>query len=420
MRLLNRTTFNYLIYSILVLFFVTPVFYFVIDRLITNEVDETLFSQKKEIQYRLQKIKSNDDLLVWSDLDGEVKIESANGKYYSDSIFNVTQYDSLTNEVEPYRVLSTTVIAGGKLYHLTARVSLVESEDLIKAIVITQAVVLVFLLAGLLLINSWVSKRIWRPFYHTLGKLENFELEKSPSLKLGSSSIKEFNDLNKSIEQLADRNYKSYLSQKEFTENAAHEMQTPLTVFQSKLELLMQTENLSEEQAALMVSLAEATARLSKLNKALLLLAKIENNQFVENEPVDVKKITNKLIAVYEKQAMAKGIEMNISIFNELEISFNPMLIDVLLSNLISNAIKYSPSGVRVEIIITGREWKIVNRGNALSISPDKIYERFQKGGTSQSSTGLGLAIVKKICDTNRIIVKNNYENNSHVFSIMF
>ena len=419
MRLLNRTTLNYLIYSIVVLLVVTPVFYFVIDQLFTKDVDETLLLQKQEIQYRFQKIKSESELQVWTDLDGDVRVEPSNGKLYPDSIFNLVQYDSLADEMEPYRILSSTVMLGIKPYHLTARISLVESEDLIKAIVVTQAIVLVALLAGLLIINGWVSKRIWKPFYDTLGKLENFEVEKTPFLKFGSSSIKEFNDLNKAIEQLADRNYKSYLSQKEFTENAAHEMQTPLAIFQSKLELLMQTKNLSEEQAILMASLSEATSRLSKLNKALLLLSKIENNQFTEDETVDVTALTNKLIDIFNKQATTDEILFKTTFLNHLSISFNPTLIDILLSNLISNAIKHNPGRGIIEISISGRQWKISNPGSPL-ISPDRIFERFQKGTSSHASTGLGLAIVKKISDTNGIAIQHEYENNWHSFTIRF
>ena len=419
MRLLNRTTLNYLIYSIVVLLVVTPVFYFVIDQLFTKDVDETLLLQKQEIQYRFQKIKSESELQVWTDLDGDVRVEPSNGKLYPDSIFNLVQYDSLADEMEPYRILSSTVMLGIKPYHLTARISLVESEDLIKAIVVTQAIVLVALLAGLLIINGWVSKRIWKPFYDTLGKLENFEVEKTPFLKFGSSSIKEFNDLNKAIEQLADRNYKSYLSQKEFTENAAHEMQTPLAIFQSKLELLMQTKNLSEEQAILMASLSEATSRLSKLNKALLLLSKIENNQFTEDETVDMTALTNKLIDIFNKQATTDEILFKTTFLNHLSISFNPTLIDILLSNLISNAIKHNPGRGLIEISISGRQWKISNPGSPL-ISPDRIFERFQKGTSSHASTGLGLAIVKKISDTNGIAIQHEYENNWHSFTIRF
>ncbi len=418
MKLLNRTTLHYLIYSVVVLLVVTPVFYLVIDRLFIEDVDEALLLQKQEIQVRIQKMKSASDLLMWADLDGDVKITPADGKKFKDSIYFIVQYDSLADEMEPYRVLSSTVTLENVPYHLTARISLVESEDLIEAIGLTQAIVLIILLAGLLIINWRVSIRIWKPFYDTLEKLENFEVEKTPQLVLGSSSVKEFMDLNNSIKRLADRNYKSYLNQKEFTENAAHEMQSPLAVFQSKLELLMQTKNLSEEQAQLMVSLLGATSRLSKLNKALLLLSKIENNQFIETESVNIVVLTNKLIEIFDKQAASSGIRIHTSFQNDLEISFNPTLIDILLSNLISNAIKHNSEHGVVTITISGREWRISNPGNPSIISPERIYDRFQKGDTNQTSTGLGLAIVKKICDSSGISVRYQYKNNSHLFSV--
>ncbi len=420
MKLLNRTTLHYLIYSVIVLLVVTPIFYLIIDRLFIEDVDEALLLQKQEIQLRIQKIKSATDLLLWADLDGDVKIVPAAGKHFRDSIYHIVQYDSVADEMEPYRILSSTVTLQNVPYHLTARISLVESEDLIKAIALTQAIVLVILLAGLLIINWRVSKRIWKPFYDTLEKLGNFEVEKTPQLVLGSSSVKEFVDLNNSIKRLADRNYKAYLNQKEFTENAAHEMQSPLAVFQSKLELLMQTKNLSEEQAQLMVSLLDATSRLSKLNKALLLLSKIDNNQFIETESINIVILTSKLIEIFNKQASSSGIHIHTSFRNDLEISFNPTLIDILLSNLISNAIKHNPEQGMVMITISGRSWIITNPGIPSIISPDKIYDRFQKGDTNQTSTGLGLAIAKKICDTSGIAIQYEYRNNTHSFSVGF
>ncbi len=420
MKLLNRTTLNYLLYSVIVLLIITPIFYVVINTLFIKDVDETLLLQKQEIQFRIEKIISTNDLKVWVDLDGDVQIEPANGRTFNDSIFNVTQYDSLADELEPYRMLSSSVSAGGKLYHLTARISLVESKDLIFAIVLTQASALVLLLAGLVIINSWVSKRIWKPFYNTLEKLRQFEVEKTPLLKLGSSSTKEFNDLNNAIEQLADRNYKMYLSQKEFTENAAHEMQTPLAIFQSKLELLMQTTSITEEQAKLMVSLMDSTNRLSKLNKALLLLSKIENNQFIETEVVDVVGLTNKLISVFENQAATNKTSIQLTVLYNLQITFNPTLIDILLSNLLSNALKYTSSKGTISITISNNKWQITNSGDQPIASPTKIYDRFQKGDASQTSTGLGLAIVKKICDMSGGSIQYNHENKTHNFSVTF
>jgi signal transduction histidine kinase len=418
MRLLNRTTYNYLIYSIVVLLVAIPAFYFFIVRLFIEEVDENLFKQKQEIQERIRTIKTADELRVWEDLDGEVKIEPSKGNQFKDSLFYFLEYDSTAHEMKRYRTLSTSIAIGDKTYHLLARISLVESEDLIKAIALSQAIVLTILLGGLLVINRQFSKKIWRPFYNTLEKLKQFEVEKTKHFVSELSSIKEFEDLNKTIAQLIQRNYKSYLNQKEFTENASHEMQSPVAVFQSKLELLMQTKDLTVEQAGLIESLMEATSRLLKLNKTLLLLSKIDNEQFIDAEPLNVNALTIRLVDRFNLQAGAKVNRFHVDMKNALDVNFNPELIDVLLSNLVSNAVKHCEGDGEINIVIEGNAWIISNDGSALPFPEDKIFDRFQKG--KSGGLGLGLAIVKKICELAHVKIHYTFADNKHVFSLVF
>jgi signal transduction histidine kinase len=208
-----------------------------------------------------------------------------------------------------------------------------------------------------------------------------------------------------------------YLHQKEFTENASHEMQTPLAVFQSKLELLLQTP-LTEYQAQVMESLMDATARLGKLNKALLLLSKIENRQFVETEQVNISEFTSNLILLYKTEAEVKEIQIQSEFENDLVITYNPTLLDILLSNLISNAIRHGNSKSIVHIVVADHEWQIQNEGPALTFAQEKIFDRFQKGNNASSRTGLGLAIVKKICDISDLKLSYQFADNKHFFSV--
>ncbi len=418
MRLLNRTILSFLIYSIVVLLVATPLFYFLIDRIFIKEVDEALLTQKKEIQIRMQNKKSESELKDWEDLDGEVRISAYNGSGFADSIYYITQYDSVRKEVEPYRVLSTVITINQKPYKLVARISMVESEDLIEAVAFTQAISLFILLTGLLIINWRLSKRIWKPFYDTLEKLKKFDVESTLHLNLSHSSVKEFEDLNFAINQLTERDYKAYLNQKEFTENAAHEMQTPLAVFQSKLELLMQT-NPSEDQAKLMESLADATSRLARLNRALLLLSKIDSPQFIDTEAMNLGELTVKLTNLFRQEAEGKEIQIKIDTKSNLQVDFNAALMDILISNLISNSIRHN-SGDDIQITIAERYWEISNPGEPVSVPPDKIFNRFQKGRSGHSSTGLGLAIAKKICDTTGLGIRYEYRAGRHFFSVYF
>ncbi|HZY81865.1 MAG TPA: histidine kinase dimerization/phospho-acceptor domain-containing protein [Cyclobacteriaceae bacterium] len=397
MKLLNRTLLGFLLFSVAVLLIATPVLYLVINNIIISKVDETLLVHKKEIETRLQKV---EDISQWEDLDGEVFVEPTSATLRGDSIYTVNNS----------RVLSSIVEIKGTRYELEARISLVESDDLIRALVLTQVILLVVLIAGMLMINWWNSKTIWRPFYRTLGLLSSFNLEKNSTVNLPSSSITEFNDLNAAIDELIKRDQQAYKSQREFTENAAHEMQTPLAVFQSKLDLLLQAKP-SEQQAPIVESLLDATQRLNRLNKALLLLSKIDNRQFSEGERVDLAAITSRLIEIYKSEAA-------VTVTGSGTLKLNATLADILLSNLISNAFRHTTQKSEVVIKIGEGSWTISNPGAPLPIPADRIFERFQKGTSNNDSLGLGLAIAKKICDSSGLTLTYLFSDSRHHFIV--
>ena len=417
MRLLNRTIIHYLIYAVVVVLVSIPAFYFVIDGLFTADVDETLLLRKQEVQFRIKDIRSEEDIRLWEKLDGDIRL-SVTDRAVQDSIYSIIHYDSLANEMEPYRVLSSSILIHNKAYHLILRISLVESDDLITAIVFAQVVLLIILLSGLIIINGMVSKRIWKPFYSTLDKLKQFEMDKNPVIQLDRSLVKEFEDLNRAIMQLADKNYQVYLHQKEFTENASHEMQTPLAVFQAKLDLLLQSQ-LSAEQAMLIQSLLDATTRLNRLNRSLLLLAKIDNHQFIETEPVEITGFTLQLLAQFNDQIQRKRLHLQTHCEERITITFNKALLEILFSNLIANAIRHNIEGGDVEITIRKAAWTISNSGPALSISREKIFDRFQKGNQHPSSLGLGLAIVKRIGDNTGLRITYDFAENRHILTVL-
>ena len=403
MKLLNRTLLGFLLYSVIVLLVVTPILYFVINGIIIHQVDETLHVHKREIRERLEDLPTDEDVRQWEDLDGEVVVEPLEGQPTKERIHTVSRRHA------DYRVLVSTVEIKGKLYKLEARVSLVESEDLISALVLTQILLLVLLITGMLVINYWNSKTVWKPFYNTLNQLKSFQIEKSNPISLLPSTVSEFNDLNVAIEELTKRNQQAFVIQREFTENAAHEMQTPLAVFQSKLDILLQTKP-SAEQAPVLESLFDATQRLNRLNKGLLLLSKIDNRQFHETEEIDLFLATIRLTR--ETAITIKG--------KTLIVAINPGLLDILLSNLVSNSLRYAMPGSEITIGISQDTWSISNVGQPLTISPDKIFERFQKGNNNKESLGLGLAIAKKICDTNDLSLTYTFIGSVHRFDVRF
>ena len=282
-----------------------------------------------------------------------------------------------------------------------------------------QVILLVLLATGLLLLNRRLSRRLWLPFYNTLNQLKAYEIDKNESIQPATTNITEFDDLNKTVAHLTDRNRKVFLQQKEFIENASHELQTPLAIFQSKLDVLMQDSRLSESAAATILELEETAQRMSRLNKNLLLLSKIDNDQFTEFDDLNISDIATTLINNLRHLAETDNITLDASI-HPLTLKANRTLIEVLLTNLFHNAIRHTKTGSSVVIKLQDRTLTISNIGTPLTMSPDKMFERFSKETKNEKSTGLGLAIVKKICDTAGYLLSYNFNSNVHQFTVTF
>jgi signal transduction histidine kinase len=358
------------------------------------------------------------DQLKFLDHDITITISTYNKEF--DSFTTMELHDTVSDEMIPHRILTSHFIVNGKPCMIQVRTSMVDNNDLIKSITKVQVILLLLLLAGLAFINRSLSKRIWKPFYITLGKLGKYKVEQHESLALSKSSVNEFNDLNKSLEELTDRTHQTYLSQKEFTENASHEMQTPLAVFQSKLELLMQTSPLSEEQAQLMDALADASQRMARLNKSLLLITKIENNQFAEKESLSLKYIIEYFIKEYQLQASQKNISIHLDLKESVIVEGNKALIEIVVGNLLGNAIRHNYAGGIINIQLNKDTLAIENTGKPASLNESRIFQRFQKDSADSNSIGLGLEMVKKICNRYHYTISYRFSNNLHNFTIRF
>jgi signal transduction histidine kinase len=417
MKLLTRTVRNYVIFSALLVVVCTPLFYFSIQRLFVRKMDHELISHKKEFYELVPLLKTEADLQFFSLMNDEFSLKENDQQIETDSLFTLVRYNQEEQTAHPYRVLHTGVIIQGKPYVLQIQESLVSTFDMVFAIVIIQATLITLLLIGLALINRKLSRTIWDPFYIILDRLKKYQIDKDISIELPRSTTAEFRDLSSAISQLVIKNHDVFQSQKEFTENASHELQTPLAVMKGKIDLLMQTP-LSEKQAELIHVLQDAASRMARLNRNLLLLAKIENQQFLEQEQINLGSLVQKLVDQFQEQLEQKTMEVKIEESNELTVYANSTVIEILFTNLITNAIRYSPSNSMVSVVMRGTEFTISNPGTPLN-SPEKIFDRFQReSGTSGS--GIGLAIVKKICDNNRYTIRYQYLNAAHTFTVNF
>ncbi|AUD05389.1 sensor histidine kinase [Spirosoma pollinicola] len=421
MKLLDRTLRTYLVYSGVVILISTPVFYGVIDKLFIDDVDEALLLRKQTIQQQLGRFTNEQVMFNWRDLEGNTLLRPVVARTpIRDSIYDAVyteQVEPGISEPEPFRELSARLIYRSHPVHLITRISLVEREDLLQAVVLTQAGLLTLLLVGFLLLNRRIARRLWQPFYVTLEKLRQFEVDGNEPLHLSSSDIVEFDELNQTLRGLTSRSHQTYLGQKEFTEHAAHEMQTPLAIFQAKLERLSQTQPLTDEQADLLGSLNGVTVRLSRLNKSLLLLARIENHLYGQTESVNASLLVDYLLNQATESMQAKGVRLVRTGLKEGPIlQTNRSLLESLQANLLSNAIRYTPPGGQITVDLQPQAFSIANTGEPLSIPPDKLFARFQKGEAQTGGVGLGLAIAKKVADVNGYTLTYRYQANQHLF----
>lgn len=416
-KLLHKTSTAYLIFSVALLIVSAPLFYYITDKLYIEETDETLILHKNEfLKYALPNL-TTAEIHDWNKYNRDIKIEPYN-KSANDTLFYNTYYDTLDAEIEPYRELNAPIRIDGNPYTYSARINLVEKEDLIKSIALLFLIIISLLLVGLYAITKRLSINLWKPFYQTLDQIEKFEIDKSNQPQLTETNIEEFNRLNKSIEKLINKNTSIYLSQREFVENAAHELQTPLAVFQARIDTLLQSSDFTHEQYKLLSALTDNVSRLIRLNKNLLLLSKMERDNYNEKQTICVNEIIEKQLDFFTEQAKAKNLTIKTQLNEKITINSNPVLAEVLISNLFLNAIRHNVANGEITVSLSNHSITFSNTGLPKPLVSDKLFNRFSKSNPSEQGNGLGLAIVKKIADLNHWQIAYSFSHNLHSFRV--
>ena len=415
MKLLNKTSIYYLIFALPVFVICSALLFYFVSTQINNSLDESLAKEKISIETNLKKGE------LVHDMDNEVTLMPINEKNISSkTIFADTLiYDSAEAELLPFRLLKGIVSDGSKNYKLTIRISHIESDDLIKSILYPVIFLFILLMTGFFLINFWISKKLWKPFYKTLSQLNSYNIAETP-VKLDAASIKEFAELNNTLTLMTEKMHRDFISQKQFIENASHEIQTPLAVIKSKIEILIQSLSVSERDMQIIQSVYNAANKLSSLNKALLLLSKIENNQFNDMEEINIKLFIEKTLKHFEDKISLKNIRLVKEYQSEIMWKMDPALADILITNLIQNAIRHNVKGGLISIELKNNFIQIVNTGSPLNTSTDELFQRFKKSETSAESIGLGLAIAKEICDKYKIDINYFYKDNIHTIVLEY
>ncbi len=415
MKLLERILKYQIVTSLCVLTLGAVLFYFSVDYLIDREVNKELMRSKAKVSWQLRHI--NELPVYILQLGDSLQLDQVR---YPGQMALVERklFNEVENEYEPYRQLIFYERVEGAWYRVTISKLLGQRQQLLEAVVMTVTFIVALLLISLLLLNSWLSRRLWRPFYKTLRALDSYEVEKHEVLIFPKQHTVEFEQLNQSVTQFTDRLAATYQNLKEFTENASHEIQTPLAVILSKIEGLFQDESLKESQLVALSEISEAANRLAKLNQALLLLTKIENRQFLAGtEPISLVPIINRKLRDLEDLIEQREITVKTAIEQTGPV-MHPALAEVLVNNLLTNAIRYNVNGGTIDITLSPGRLVVRNTGVPIHIEPELMFERFRKEGTHSASLGLGLALAKTICQVNGQSLTYETQGQWHILTV--
>ena len=389
-------------------------FYFLLNYILIRELDERLLAEKQEIEAYVAAHNVLPDIVHTRD---QFTLYEPGSPGLSTSFQSVKLRQN--NEAEDFREIRFGISAAAKNYQVTVGTPLDETEALLQVIiVVTIAMIGLILLIGLL-INRIVIRRLWKPFYETIDQVKTYHLADQELLKLNSTEIEEFSLLNQSINEMVDRIQQDYSSLKNFTGQAAHEMQTPLAIIRTKLDTLMQSDVVLEKNAQHILDIEKAVHRLSRLHQSLLLLTKVENRQFILNEKVLLNIIITDKCDEYAEMVTVMKLNVHTDL-QSVTLLFHNQLAEILVSNLLNNALRYNIIGGAIKITLKENVLTISNTSDSTSLDTSRLFKRFYRDSSVSEGTGLGLSIVKQICDMAGYTISYRYSAGMHEFVINF
>ncbi|WP_373513826.1 sensor histidine kinase [Persicitalea sp.] len=420
MKLIQKATRSFLIACLLVASLGGVFCFFLLKKIFSEEATEQLYAQKKKLAAHLKETRQMpENWYALTDSLAVIRVVEPASETLTDTV--------LANPLEPGEMLDYRILSFGvsvlplddstseiQHYKVTIQNPIYETEDLSQAVFMIFAGLIVALVLALLLVNYLLSNRLWQPFYQTLATLDTFKINETQPLTFTPTTTGEFLTLQANLDQLTRLVRQEYASLKTFTENASHELQTPLAVINSNLEQLLQAPNLTHSQLEQISGLLDTTGRLARLNQTLLLLTKIENRQFARQERLDFSKLLREKLTLWEGLIQHKGIKVNQHIEVGVEVLLNPYLADVLLNNLLTNAIKHNVTEGEIGVTLSPQKLIIRNTGSPPTVPIEQLWARFRKESNHPDSLGLGLALVAKICETSGFQVSYNFKAGWH------
>lgn len=420
MKLIYRVTLRLSIVLLPILFIWAAVFYYSMVEEINDETDDSLENYATMLIRRA---------LTDNELPGPN--EGSNNTYsieLLDSNSANTPYMRFEDrsiyipekrETEPARTLTMTFVdSKGNTYLLTVSTPTFEREDLLLSVFWHLVALYAILTLTILAVTALIFNYSMRPLYRLLSWLDGYNLGNGVEDLPACTQITEFKKLTESARSTIERAEKYYERQKQFIGNASHELQTPLAVLGTRIEWMIDNTSLTEEQFAELTKMRQSLHRLSRLNRTLLLISKIENAQFNEKRDVNIVELINNELEIYNEIYAGKEIKCNTELPAHFIAIMDESLATTLVTNLIKNAFLHTDDGGTINISLSHSTLTVSNSGEE-ALNATRLFDRFYTGGKN-GSTGLGLALVKSIAEFYKFGLEYSFAKGEHRFTVSF
>jgi signal transduction histidine kinase len=397
-------------------------FYFTMVDEIRDEADDALEDYSAMI---ISRILSGEELPQGNDgsnnsfevraVDSNYAATHPHLRYHDENIYIPDK-----REQEPARVLTSIFSdAEGQFYELMVMTPTFEKNDLFEAVLAWIVVLYVALLFIVLVVTMIIFRRSLQPLYDLLHWLDAYRPGGRPQSVPNKSDVEEFRRLNVALQQAVDRSEELFERQSQFIGNASHELQTPLAIIGNRVEWLLDSPSITEEEAGELFKIQKTLSRAVRLNKTLLLLTKIDNGQFPESVEVDIVTALEEGVESYGDVYAAREVNFTHNLPAELKVTMNESLATTLISNLVKNAYVHTPQGGDAHIEIVGRTLRVSNTGSE-PLDKEHIFERFYQAARKEGSTGLGLALVAAVCRYYNLRLEYFFADGKHNFEVEF
>jgi len=364
--------------------------FFMIKYIVYEEVDEFLtYEMNRIIAYH----KINQELP-----DNAYGLELIPNIRYDQPVFKDTfLLETGDNEMVPYRELYFSIHHKGQDFTLVLRQLLLGSDDIITGTIIIVAGILLLIAVIIFLHIKYITTRLWKPFYDTLGILNRLNIT-DPVPGFPDSGIDEFETLNHTLKSLFEKIAGDYRNTKEFSENVSHELQTRLATIRANTEQLLNSGNFSEEILSKVKKVHSTVLSLQQVQKSLFLLARINNREFNNISTVRIDHILNDSIDQFRELIDMRKIRLSMNI-SECSLNMDPGLSQIFINNLVKNSVKHNVDGGFINVVLNADQLIIENSGTEFRADSLSLLKRFEKG--RKGNMGIGLSMVHQICTIN-------------------